>query len=164
MTRAFLETPFRALQVDSVTSKLSVFCVTIQTTVMSLKALLPREAGKFIADNSKDVTICTDGVEKTAQIVSVCCWFLYFTARKITTVVWFFRNIDHNVERIYSPQYRKQNDLGKILWINFLNHCRLYFSYQIFEGLKNTNPVVDLKRWKLHQLNPKVMDEAALNW
>lgn len=34
----------------------------------------------------------------------------------------------------------------------------------MFEAAKQADPLVDLKRWKLHQLNPKVMDDAALNW
>lgn len=32
--------------------------------------MMPREAGKFIVDHSKDVKICKEGVQKTAKLVS----------------------------------------------------------------------------------------------
>ena len=32
--------------------------------------MMPRESGKYIAENSQDVKISTDGVKKVAQLVS----------------------------------------------------------------------------------------------
>ena len=33
------------------------------------KVLPPREAARWIAETSKDVTICQDGIRKTAELV-----------------------------------------------------------------------------------------------
>lgn len=62
--------------------------------------LMPRDAGRFIAENSKDVSIKDEGVTKVAKVMAEC---------------------------IKTGSY-------------------------------------SIKNWKLHELNPKTMDTAALNW
>ncbi|XP_050413075.1 Q-nucleotide N-glycosylase 1 isoform X2 [Patella vulgata] len=62
--------------------------------------LSPRETGRLIAETSKDVSICTDGIKKTAQLV-----------------------FDHVKKDAFS-----------------------------------------VKSWKEHELNPKTMDKAAVDW
>lgn len=62
--------------------------------------LMPRDAGRFIAENSKDVSIKPEGVTKVAKLMAEC---------------------------IRSGTY-------------------------------------SIKSWKEHELNPKTMDKAALDW
>ena len=55
--------------------------------------MMPREAGKYIATHSKDVTISEEGVKKTAELVCIAPNFIFkkiinFSAIDLFNFIW----------------------------------------------------------------------------
>ena len=50
--------------------------------------MMPKEAGKYIAEHSKDVQICQEGVKKTASLVSIIFKTTFSAIRKNNDIIF----------------------------------------------------------------------------